>query len=1371
MKCLGSLDGEANPGMDTVKLWPLQQAVVMSITEFPAESVESGTVERFQESKVDGAWPPFDWPAQPVRVVSPARSELFKLRGLIVVGTVSVLALLWWLLSPARFGDPLVYFGLTVAVLLRAICRLFEWYNYWAIKIPPVVKPKRQWEVDVLTTACPGEPRGMIVRTLKAMTRIEYPHTNYLCDEGNDPYLRQVCEELGVVHITRSVKTNAKAGNINNALKQATGEIAVVLDPDHEPSPYLLDRTLGYFEDEQVGFVQSVQAYRNQDDSFVARGAAEQSYHFYGPHMMGTFGRGTTQAIGANCVFRRSALDSIGGHAAGLAEDMHTSMRLYATGWKSVYVPEVLTRGLVPSTLAAYYKQQLKWSCGVFNLLFEEYPLICRKFTLSQRIHFLLCPLFFLRGLIGMLEILVPMACLVFGFIAWRATMPQIVFWFLPVVGFSTLIHLRVQRWLIEPHERGLHLAGGLLTIASWWIYLAGFFCALFRIKVPYIPTPKEGEATDAVAITGPNFLVAAVLIAAAVWGIYLDSSPYAFFMAAIALINAFALILVSLAAQQLTVHRVIRSIRSLRVIFLPISALFRAAMSIYSAALNRIREGYLLPAVWVLAIGAACFALMPHPPVAESNPANVEPPAKDVGGFYCGIDQRAIANAELMPHLSAIQQKLGYSFRIVSFDQHWGPQNDFPLDSMQQLRRAGAMPFMNWLPSDDAVDSTNGMPLSTEPMLRAIRFGKYDGYLTDFAEKVRRFGEPVFISFAPQQDDPQMPWSRREDGTNSSIDFAEAWKHIAVIFREQGAANVAWVWTPATPAAIESDNPLELEYIQWIGVPASGGGGASPFAQQYEAFRSKIAKWHLPVMIDDLSATNDESGSQWIKKTMSSIAGQYPEIKGVVLSSNLPQAGSEVSPRAGSDADTSSQLSSLFHDALQSKPLIDGSARTDDTPGSLWFDLKPGQFQSHCVTGQEGNFSLIVDGSPFYIKGVVYNPGHDWRDGELPLTRRQLDQDFDEIHAMGGNTIRRYGTNYSDRNIFNAAAANQLKVMYGFWLPQDANYLTDTAKLKMCEDEIESTVRSYHHHPGLLGWCLGNEVWGLLKHKYAQPYLTEVRHAEVLFVERMARRIRELDPEHPIFCAQESFDVSGAVSDYAIGAPSLDAMCVNSYYEQEIAHLDLAVTHVDSKRPYIVSEFGPDGYWDDKYNHRDEQNGLVEATSMYKAWLYANRWREYIQRNKGRDVGGVAYCWTDRSEGTSTWFGMNDLDGRQKPACAALASAWNNPDPMQFGTFPYNGPKIMDVSYPTQPIHPHEAFTVHATVDTVNGDKTSYIWTVEGPDFATDEATINPTDNGDSATIVLPDKPGWYRVHVKVIDREGLDETSVPVKLQADGK
>ncbi|HTW94660.1 MAG TPA: glycosyltransferase, partial [Tepidisphaeraceae bacterium] len=978
------------------------------------------------------SWPPMNWPDQPVRVDPPSPGDLHKLRALIVAGTLSVAALLIWLLNPLREGDPIVYWGLTSAVLLRAICRLFEWYNYWTISVPPVLKPRRRWTVDILTTACPGEPPGMIVRTLKAMAAIPYPHTNYLCDEGDDPYLKRVCEELGVVHVTRTQKKHAKAGNINNALAQATGQIAVVLDPDHEPAPYLLERTLGYFEDPAIGFVQSVQAYRNQGDSFVARAAAEQSYHFYGPYMMGMHGHGTTQAIGANCVFRRAALDSIGGHAPGLAEDMHTAMRLYSKGWRSIYLPEILTRGLVPSTLAAFYKQQIKWACGVFDLLFIEYPRLFKNFNLRQKLHYLICPIFFLRGFVGLLEMLVPILCLAYGMVAWRATLPEIAVWFVPPIVLGILIHLRVQRWVMEPHERGMHLDGGLLAIATWWVYLVGVVCAVFRIKVPYIPTPKEDKPTDAGDMALPNFIAAGILVAAASIGLYRDSSPPQVFMACLACTNALALFYVSVTAQQVTLQAIRRRLSGPLRILRPFRVLGRAAAGIYHGFLKQIREGWALSTVLALAICAGCVAvILNKQPVDNDGPFALSKEV-DVGGFYTGMDLRGLPDAQRLSRIAALEKQLDYHFRIVCFYQGWGDNVALPLATLKQIRRDGAVPLIKWLPTTGAHDGA---------ILKSIGDGDCDAYVKKFADSIRDFGEPVLLCFAPQPDNPLMPWSRRSG--NTPADFVAAWRHISGIFDGEGADNVGWVWNPAHIDTADAYYPGDASggYVDWIGLCMTNNDadGAS-FAEMYEPVRAKATKYHLPIMLSDLD-TVDGNSPVWLGSAMSDIGSRYPEIKGVLFRDRGVPATTAIGSNIGWTADSESV--SYVRQRLKISPFSGGQARPPLAGQPLWFDLqRVTHHDSTCVRGTPGNYTLMVDGYPFYVKGIAYNPGHDWRDADVPLSRRELDQDFTLIRQMGGNTIRRYGQTWSDRNIFNVAAEHQLKVLYGFWFAQNVDYL-----------------------------------------------------------------------------------------------------------------------------------------------------------------------------------------------------------------------------------------------------------------------------------------------------------------------------------------
>lgn len=378
------------------------------------------------------------------------------------MGVLATGNFLYAFLAADAGGNPWLYGMLVAMLIFGATKNLSLWYHYLRMTVPQTPELGETFSVDILTTYFPGEPREMVEKTLVAIGRITYPHTTYLCDEANDPCLIELCAKLGVVHVTRNNRIDAKAGNINNALRQATGEICLILDPDHIPEPDFLDHVVPHFQDPGIGFVQVVQAYYNKTQSLVAKGAAQQTFHFYGPVMMSMNSYGTVNPIGANCTFRRAALDGIGGHAPGLAEDMHTGMLLYAEGWRSVYVPHVVARGQVPSTLTAYYKQQLKWSRGTFDLLWKVYPRIFRSLTWRQRIHYALMPLHYLSGVFYLLGFLIPILSLFLSDTPWVGDFVYFLLLAIPALLSSFVIRFYVQQWLIADDERGFHIVGGV---------------------------------------------------------------------------------------------------------------------------------------------------------------------------------------------------------------------------------------------------------------------------------------------------------------------------------------------------------------------------------------------------------------------------------------------------------------------------------------------------------------------------------------------------------------------------------------------------------------------------------------------------------------------------------------------------------------------------------------------------------------------------------------------------------------------------------------------------------------------------------------------------------------------------------------------
>ncbi|HEY5610946.1 MAG TPA: glycosyltransferase family 2 protein, partial [Thermoanaerobaculia bacterium] len=394
--------------------------------------------------------------------------------------------------------------------------------NVFHIEQPESRTTEREWSVALFTTSAPGEPYEMFVKTLAAARRIRHPHTTYLLDDTRDPRMADLAREMGAVHLELLDLPGAKAGKINAALARTSEEIILVLDPDHIPFPEILDRVVGFFDDPAVGFVQVAQAYYNAPRSFVAHAACEQTFAFYGPILQGMHGTGTAVAIGANCTFRRRALESIGGHGIGLAEDLVTAIRLHAKGWKSVYVPEILSRGLVPEDLDSFLRQQLKWSRGVYEVLLREYPRAFSKLTLHQKIAYLMIGTYYLVGITTLVFLTIPFIYLWTGAQPASMMLVDYVEHALPVAVFGVGIYLYSQKWLCDPvREQGLHWRGTLLKIGAWSVYLRGLVLALLGIAVPYVPTAKERRTGNFWHLAGVPLVVSAASLGTLVWALY----------------------------------------------------------------------------------------------------------------------------------------------------------------------------------------------------------------------------------------------------------------------------------------------------------------------------------------------------------------------------------------------------------------------------------------------------------------------------------------------------------------------------------------------------------------------------------------------------------------------------------------------------------------------------------------------------------------------------------------------------------------------------------------------------------------------------------------------------------------------------------
>jgi cellulose synthase (UDP-forming) len=427
----------------------------------------------------------------------------------------------YWFTSGHR-RQPFIFGLLSFALFWKPLRNLYNWWLYsWADTPKDCAESTSTFDtsVDIVTTAMPGEPYDMFVRTLNAIAVVDGLHGAFLLDGGNDPALKNLCRCLGITHVNCQGMPGAKAGKVNHCLRHhSNAEFVVVIDPDHVPQPDFIVRVLPYFSDPTVGFVQVVQAYYNLRENWVSWAAAEQTFGFYGPTLMGLHGLGLPTAIGANCTFRRSALDSVGGHAEHLAEDALTSMRIHANGWKSVYLPWRGSVGIVPTDLGSFWKQQLKWATGMTYLMVKHYPRLFRRFPVMAKLHYLLANTYYLCGVAAALNLVLPILFLFFQVYAVEMPLRSFLFHLAPYALISTTINLLVQRWYSHREEWGIPWRSMFLEHGTWHIYLVGFFYGLVGRKVPYLPTPKDADDYVSPSLFVPHLAIIALSLAAIAW-------------------------------------------------------------------------------------------------------------------------------------------------------------------------------------------------------------------------------------------------------------------------------------------------------------------------------------------------------------------------------------------------------------------------------------------------------------------------------------------------------------------------------------------------------------------------------------------------------------------------------------------------------------------------------------------------------------------------------------------------------------------------------------------------------------------------------------------------------------------------------------
>lgn len=274
-------------------------------------------------------------------------------------------------------------------------------------------------------------------------------------------------------------------------------------------------------------------------------------------------------------------------------------------------------------------------------------------------------------------------------------------------------------------------------------------------------------------------------------------------------------------------------------------------------------RTPHLLLAMSVFVAGVFSYAALRPEPSQEpdraadttvaappSASASAPPAVYDVrhllnpSGNYLGA---AISGApQDMSRVDAYAKRIGMKPNMITIYESF--DDDFAASEVREIYQYGALPIVRWEPFKQGLGD--------------IAAGRFDDYLLEFATAVRTLNVPIALTVAHEMNGHWYPWGSQK---NKPKDFVAAWRHIHGIFKQAGATNVIWTWTPNVinylpGIALKPYWPGE-EYVDWVGVDGYfTRKGVKHFDELFQPTLNEIKRFTgKPVLIVE---TGSEPGS-----------------------------------------------------------------------------------------------------------------------------------------------------------------------------------------------------------------------------------------------------------------------------------------------------------------------------------------------------------------------------------------------------------------------------------------------------------------------------------------------------------------------------
>jgi cellulose synthase (UDP-forming) len=312
-------------------------------------------------------------------------------------------------------GHVAIVFGffLLMAEIMGALEYLSLSYFLSDVHVPRRSEPPAEWYPDIdVFIATYNESVEILQKTINACLKMEYVPGRcvniYVCDDGKRDAIAELCQKMGVYHLTRPDNRDAKSGNYNSALRVTSSPLIVNFDADMMPRRNFLMSVVPYFyvspeeakerelrslAPKKIGFVQTPQRFYNPDlfqfNLHAEKMVPNEQDYFFQEIQLGRNKCNAAICAGSNVIFAREALLEIGGYVTGVVtEDFATGILIQERGYTTYAVPDNVAHGLSPVDLKGLINQRRRWARGCIQTLRKFHFLLSGNMSLQQKLAY-----------------------------------------------------------------------------------------------------------------------------------------------------------------------------------------------------------------------------------------------------------------------------------------------------------------------------------------------------------------------------------------------------------------------------------------------------------------------------------------------------------------------------------------------------------------------------------------------------------------------------------------------------------------------------------------------------------------------------------------------------------------------------------------------------------------------------------------------------------------------------------------------------------------------------------------------------------------------------------------------------------------------